>query len=424
MKTIGLILVAAMLLLVRAQEVQTVRVGATPLGEVPPLATSGFNYGNSMLVVGFEREFDAIRVDSLRFPPGNQADEIAVARHDLAALQQNLELLGRPPVLMVANLFSGTPQQASDLARLVEEMGIPVLAWEVGNEPDLYAANRSDPSWTPQRYCREFRRFSAALREVNADYRMAGPAVSGSRPAGEEYLREVLLHCGDAIDILTWHIYPTDGTGSDEAALLTSGQFGEEMRRYREWANDPASNPLGYMRVLQFGVTEFGLSWRSSSFRHLEDMTAALWLADVLGQMTRERLDVSHYFTLQGMGGHGLIDTSGWLRPTYHLYRMLGSFTGEALPVEVEAPLTGYAVRQGSETRLLLVNPSESTQSVELRFGGAVADGLEVTTLSQQIFDQLLEPQTKSSGAREPIMIPQRSIVLVRAAEYQATARP
>ncbi|MEW6047042.1 MAG: hypothetical protein AB1609_11250, partial [Bacillota bacterium] len=33
------------------------------------------------------------------------------------------------------------------------------------------------------------------------------------------------------------------------------------------------------------GITEYGLSWRTPSFRHLADFTAALWTADVAGRI-------------------------------------------------------------------------------------------------------------------------------------------
>ena len=390
-----------------------VEVGTEPLGIVPPLATSGFNYGNAMQVVGYEDDFARIRVDTLRYPPGNQADEIHVGPHDLDALAMNLDLLGRPPVLMVTNLFGGSPEEAAGLARLAREKGIEVLAWEIGNEPDLYASNRGDPSWTPERWCGAFRAQREAILEVDPAARFAGPAVSGSRPAGETFLRDALRLCGDVIDILTWHVYPTDGTLPDEEALATSASFGDEFARYRGWANDPVANPLGHDRDLAFGVTEFGLSWRSAAFRHLEDQVAALWLADVLGQMASMRLDVSHYFTLQAMGGHGLIDIGGWVRPTYHVYDMLSSFTGEALPVRTDAPLRAYAVRNEGGIEVLLVNPGTEALRARLRPASSAGD-LRVATLSEPIFDEHHGPLLATVPARSPVPVPPRAVVRVR----------
>lgn len=392
----------------------SVRIGAEPLGSVPPLATAGFNYGNAMQVVGYEDRFDAIRVQALRFPPGNQADEIVLGRPDLDLLAINLGLLGNPPVMMVANLFGGTPEQAAELARLARELGIDVSAWEIGNEPDLYAQNRNGPSWTPAKYCERFRAYADAIRTVEPDAVFAGPAVSGARPSGASYLRDVIAACGDAIDILTWHIYPTDGTWDDAAALATSGYFAEEFSRFRAWAADPTVNPLGHDRNHAFGVTEFGLSWRSPAYRHLEDMTATLWLADVLGQMTRERLDMSHYFTLQGMGGHGLIDVGGWVRPTYWLYEMLADFVGEALPAEADAPLRAYAVRGDSAVEILLVNRSTEALAADVTLPAGAAGSLEARTLTEAGFDATGEPDRATLAAGAPVPVPARSIVVLR----------
>jgi len=418
-----LVLLAALLCVAgaRAQPAAvTVRLGEL-LGPVPDLAVSGFNIGNAMQIVGSEEAYARLRLESLRFPPGNQADEIAVGPTDLAALALNLDLLGRPPLLLVTNLFGGTPEQAAQLARLTKELDIEVLAWEIGNEPDLYASNRADPSWTPERYCREFRAYREELLEVDASYRFAGPAASGSRPRGEKYLREVLQRCGDVIDILSWHVYPTDGTWDDESALQTSRQFGEEVRRYRSWVRSPEHNPLGFDRELQLAVTEFGLSWRSASFRHLEDMTATLWLADVLGQMLTERLDLSNYFTIQGMGGHGLIDISGWVRPTFHVYEMLAPFDGQAVVVEVTGDNAGqppvalgaYAVEDDRTVRLLLVNRGNREVSVEIDAGARTVreDRARLRVLNEEIFDELGAPQDAILPRDAALLVPARGIV-------------
>lgn len=331
---------------------------ALPSRRVEEGAINGFNFGNMMLVVGFERDFSRLNLRALRFPPGNQADEVALTQDVVRALKVNWQLLGEPDLLVIANLFQGSPAEAAAAARTFRGAGMPVQAWSIGNEPDLYASNRNDPSWTPAKYCARFRAFAAALKEVDSSYRMVGPSVSGSRPSGEAFLREVVRRCGDAIDVLSWHIYPTDGTFSDKAALATVASVSQEINRYRAWLRGAETNPLGQARETELAVTEFGLSWRTNNYHHLEDMTAALWLASALGQMATEGLAESYYFALQGLGGHGLIDVSGWLRPTYYVYEMLASFRGEVLPVTLNAPapdtLDAYAARDNEVLRLLL----------------------------------------------------------------------
>ncbi|MBS3966263.1 MAG: hypothetical protein KGZ60_03275 [Truepera sp.] len=388
------------------------RVGAAQ-GEISPLAITGVNYGIMMRVVGFEEYFGALNLRAIRFPPGNQADEMLLTPAVLDALKMQWELLGRPQLLLVANLFEATPEDAVAAARYLQQIGIPISAWAIGNEPDLFATNRGDPSWTPEKYCERFRAYREALMAINPDWPITGPAVSGARPGGEVFLREVLYRCGDVIDILTWHVYPTDGTWSDEAALATSSLVGQEINRFRSWLTDPVMNPLGYRRDIRLAITEFGLSWRTISFRHLEDMTAALWLADTLGQIATLGVDESYYFALQGLGGHGLIDTAGWVRPTYYVFAMLADFTGTALQVELDAPLlTAYAASNERGLQLLLVNRSTEDKAVvvEPRLEGSI----EVKTLNDELFDELLAYRVTEQAAAEAVMVPARSVILVR----------
>lgn len=393
----------------------TARLGA-PGAEIPPLAITGFNYGLSMQVALFRAEFDALGIRAIRYPPGNDADNYPLTTDMMDALKVQWELLHRPELLIVVNFFEG-PEHAAFVAEYLQEIGLPVRLWAVGNEPDLYPGNRMDPQWTADVYCERFRSFAAVLKEIDPDAVVTGPAVSGSRPLGKDYLREVLYLCGDVIDVLTWHVYPTDGTWEDEAALATSGQVGEEIRLFRAWLKDPALNPLGYEHNIGLAITEFGLSWRTPNFRHLEDMIAALWLADALGQMATEGLDWGFYFALQAMGGHGLIDRSGWIRPTYYVYEMLSDFEGRARAVELDAELpllTAYAAENEGGLQLLFVN--RSLEDAEVVLEPELEGELEVKLLSDEIFDELLGYRVTAQAAAEAIAVPARSVVLVRSA--------
>jgi hypothetical protein len=320
-------------------------------------------------------------------------------------------LLGEPEVLVVANFFEG-PEHAVRAARYFEEIGVPVRRWAVGNEPDLYPQNRMDASWTPEVYCARLKGFAAALKENDPDVLIAGPAVSGSRPLGEDYLREVLFQYGDLLDVLTWHHYPTDGTWDDAAALATSSQVGEEIRRYRAWLRDPERNPRGHTRDTALAITEFGLSWRTASYRHLEDMTAALWLADVLGQTTQEGVD-GYYLALQGFGGHGLIDQTGWVRPTYHVYEMLADFGGQVMtPVLSSGPpqVRAYAVCREGGAQVLLVNQSETTVSVRLE--PASEEPITYKLLNDAMFNALLSYETGTTEAGASLPLPGCSVLV------------
>lgn len=408
--------VTALAPLAHAQATATVRVGAGKGFALPEHALSGFNYGNSMRVVGWDDLFAAIGVTSLRFPPGNIADEQPLNEAAVAALKVNWELLGEPEVTFVANAFTGSPEETVAAARLLQGAGIGVSLWEIGNEPDLYATNRLDPSWTPERYCAVFREHGAALRALVPGARLAGPGVSGARPGGLDYLREVLRLCGDVIDVLTFHVYPTDGTWSDEAALATADLVSDELARIGSWLADPDANPLGHARRIDVGVTEFGLSWRTNNFHHLEDMTAAIWLADTLGRLADGGVAISHYFALQAMGGHGLIDSGGWVRPTYHVYALLVGFRGELLETTVTGAsgLTAYAASAGDSLSVLIVNRSTDAVVVALDLPVAPQADLGVLVLNDAAFDELGAPSSLTLAPGVDLEVPASSIVLVR----------
>lgn len=379
-----------------------------PAGVARP---SGFNYGLAMQVALYAAEWEALGVRALRFPPGNDADNAPLTPDMMDAFKVQWALLGEPEVWVVANFFEG-PEHAAEAARYFDRIGVPVRHWAVGNEPDLYPQNRMDATWTPAVYCERLRGFSAALKAVNPENRITGPAVSGSRPLGEDYLRAVLHGCGNLLDVLTWHVYPTDGTWEDAAALETSRQVGEEIRRYRAWLEDPARNPRGHTQDTALAVTEFGLSWRTASYRHLEDLTAALWLADVLGQLTAEGV-AGFYFALQGFGGHGLIDGGGWVRPTYHVYEMLSDFEGQVLTPTLEpAPsdVTAYAVCRKGRAQVLLVNRGETDANVRLE--PAPAAPVTYTLLSDASLEATGGTQTGTAEAGTPLPLPGRSAIV------------
>lgn len=390
--------------------------------EVSPLALTGFNYGTTMQVAAYLSEFEALDVRALRYPHGEIGDERLLTDDDLRALETNWELLGRPHLTVVLNLLTGTPEDAAETVRRFQRFGIPVALWEVGNEPDLYAhpGKRNDPTWTPKRYCDSFRAYAQAVRQVDPTARLAGPSVSGASDVAPAFLKQVVRLCGDALDALSFHLYPTAGEYTDEAALATSESASELISLYRSWFQNPETNPLGHERDIPLAVTEFSLS-SSVSFRHTEDMVAAVWLADVLGRLATEGVEASHYFALQGLGGHGLIDSGGWVRPTYYVYEMLAGFAGEVVPVVVNPPVVdAYAVRSEDRLRVLLVN--RSSADVEAVLEGlelAEASGLELKILTKKTFEDYLGGvayRTSTQAAHERIAVPARGVVVVTAA--------
>ncbi|HEY8426712.1 MAG TPA: glycosyl hydrolase [Limnochordales bacterium] len=386
-----------------------------PAGRVPPLAVGGFNFANFMQVVGYEREFGSVGVRSIRFPAGNLGDQRDRTPADLDVLLRHWMLLGRPRIVMQARLLGGTPEQAAEAARYARRIGLPIDYWEIGNEPDLYPPAGS---WTPEGYCEAFRAFVDALRPEVGDARFAGPAVSGG-DSKMEWVRRFIRACGDVVDVVTWHVYPTDGTWPEDEALATASRVSDEIRQVRAWLEDAEANPLGWHRAHEvgLGVTEYGLSWRTQSFRHLADFTAGLWTADVAGRLIAGRVELASYFALQNTGGHGLLDTAGFTRPTFHVFRLLRDFDGQVVPVALRgAPewLTAYGVAgDDGVVRVLVVNRDPSREA-SLRFETREGMPLVVQSahqLTEQSFEHLDDVTTPDS--LEPLSVPPRSVTRV-----------
>jgi hypothetical protein len=241
--------------------------------------------------------------------------------------------------------------------RWARAKGLKVTYWEIGNEPDLFAVTRGDPSWTPERYCEVFRAQARAVKEVDPQAKVAGPAVSGSVPVRDAFLERFVEQCGDVVDLLTWHLYPTDGTMPDDAALDTAAQADDTVARYRALLSDPVKNPLGYGRHVALGVTEYGLSWFTGRARHLADVVNALWSTEIALRLDEQGVEVAHYFALQGIVNHGLLDQSGVRRPTYYAFGMLGKLAGQLVPVKTgDRELWTHGAVDGEALHVLVTN--------------------------------------------------------------------
>ncbi|ULH14187.1 hypothetical protein MF271_02610 (plasmid) [Deinococcus sp. KNUC1210] len=251
----------------------------------------------------------------------------------------------------------------------------------MGNEPDLYATHRNAPQWTPEQYCNTFRAQRAAILAVDPQARFAGPAVSNGAGSAADFLVRFVQVCGDVVDLLTWHEYPTDGTQPDEAALATVARMSDDAGRFRTLLKDPAGNPLGYSRDVPLGVTEYSLSYRSDRPRHLADQVGALWAAEATLRLAEAGVSVSNYFALLATGSHGLLDLAGVPRPSFYAFQQIRTFQGTALPASSSDPaLWIHAAQSGATLTVLVTNTaSDSRQLVSAVSGYTLIGGKTFT---------------------------------------------
>lgn len=342
----------------------------------------GYNFSNAMQVSDFVAELRQVPTGALRFPGGNVGDEDDMTGHKLDFFKLNLGLLGepRPELLIQTRVFQNLsgepaangPEDAARNIALARERGLKVPVWEIGNEPDLYAVTRSDASWTPERYCEVFRAQAAAIKREDPAALIAGPAVSGAMPAAPDFAKRFLKKCGDVVDVFTWHIYPTDGSGPEADALASVSEATRWPAEYRRLLADPEANPLGHGRRYELGVTEYGLSWRTDSQRFIGEQSGALWAAEFALRSAKAGLRFAHYFAYQGIGYHGLIDRGGEARPTYYGFRFLAALSGDFVQAESnDALLWTHAVRDGQRLSVVLINSDEAPRRVRTALAAA-----------------------------------------------------
>jgi alpha-L-arabinofuranosidase len=209
--------------------------------------------GNYMNVIEFPKQLRALEPTIVRFPAGNVGDDQDLSESSLRTFKANLSIFGQqqPKIMIQTRVFGrnsdakNRPQDAADAARAAIKLGLKVDYWNIGNEPDLYALTRGDKSWTAVKYCDTFRAQRTAILAVQPDAKFAGPSTT----AYPEFLERFVERCGDIVDVLTWHEYPTDGRASDETAIASISKVSSDIEKYLSLWKDQSRNPLGYARA-------------------------------------------------------------------------------------------------------------------------------------------------------------------------------
>ena len=362
---------------------------------LPPTVIGGFNLGNWMPVVEALGDLRSVAPTLLRFPGGNVGDENDLAAANFIPLKSNMQLLttgAQPPKLIVqTRVFGGkpgarnSPQDAANAVGYAAEAGLKVDYWEIGNEPDLYSKNRGDASWTPTRYCNTFRAQRAAMLKVDPQAKFAGPVTSNGNGPADTFLRDFVKQCGDAIDLLTWHEYPNNGSGSDADALNTVSVIDRETRAYRALLDSPQDNPLGYQKNTPLGITEYSLSYKSDNPRHLSDQVGALWAAEATVRLAEDGGSVAAYFALMATSNHGLVDEADFPRPSLYTFQQIHAFTGSWLPIKTDdAALWTHAAVDGSRLTVLVTNTDTAVHPLSAAIPGYQLSGVSSAIASMQ----------------------------------------
>lgn len=330
---------------------------------VKPYSVGGLNVSNAMNLSKIKDLTAAIAAPTYTWPAGNVGDEYPLNKQEVDFLRIQTKLL--PPGLWFnqVNLFKGSIETSLEQMRNAKAAGLETAVWHIGNEPDLYAAHRGAPEWTPEHYAKVFREWVTAIKKEFPNARFSGPTISNPY---DQWMEVFIRECGDLVDVLSWHWYPTDSKKSNPEALATSTAISEQIARYQGWLKDPEKNPRGYQRPIETAISEFAIHWNTQDEYQINDITGALWTADVLGRMAQAGLDYSHYFCLGEYGGHAIISKGSKARTIYHVFEFYATLRDGARlmtvsPAEGPVKVHGWIAANGN---LELVMANHGTESI------------------------------------------------------------
>jgi len=345
------------------------------LAPVNPLLF-GQNFGPWMNTTGrYVARYRDAGVTLLRFPAGNFGDENDVFPNNLDDLTALADALDAQVVVQARLWRAGRPEKAAEIVRYCNvEHDYGFRYWEVGNEPDLYeqrVSRSGDPDFTVEWYNARFREFATAMKAVDPDIQVVGPAVTGG---WREWIPAFIAANGDVVDVISWHWYPHGDELSDAEVLATPAQIQEQVKAIRAWWRDPAVNPKGYRRAVPpLFLSEYNVSWATSVHRHLGTLVGALWNAEVVGRLANSGIEMAAHFALQGTTWQGLIGMLEDPRPVYGVYQLYAQWgeTQVAAESSDEPLLPAFAsLRDDGRLAIIVINKDagqarEATLTIE-----------------------------------------------------------
>ncbi len=236
--------------------------------------------------------------------------------------------------------------------------------FEVWNEPNL-------PSFwagTQVQYFELYRHTVEAIKGVDAEFRVGGPAT-----AANAWLPEFLDFCEHnhlAADFVSTHHYPNDPLWS-EAQDTESELAGGQRGILREWVRE-ARRQVGNLPLL---YTEWNASSNPRYPRQDEPYAAAFVVKTVLevsayveaySFWTFTDIFEENYFpSLPFHGGFGLLTLHGIPKPTYRAFELLHRLGEERLSVEGgHETVDAWAVSKGNHLTVVLTNHALPRQPI------------------------------------------------------------
>jgi hypothetical protein len=309
------------------------------------------------------------------------------------------------------NLGQGSIAEAVDEAVAVAaSVGDSLLAFEIGNEPDLFPGVHRPGNYSYADYFAEYGRFKQAIRDKLPTAPFAGPDVL----VQTDWLEQFAATEASDLQLLTHHYYaegPPENPASTIENLLKSNEGLTSILARAKAASSASGVPYRICETNScFGGGKAGVS---------DTMAAALWGLDLMFLLAESNAGGINFETGINQLGFfswyspiGLDSAQGYrAQPLYYAmlaFRVAGH--GDRLSLTMDANglnLTAYAAQSDSgETWLTLINKEAARQAFVRAscpgFGSAGALRLTAPSLTSKDDARLGGTAVASSGAWTP----------------------
>ena len=305
------------------------------------------------------------------------------------------------------NLGHGTPEQAAQEAKAVaENVGSRLIAFQIGNEADLYHRNDlRPPNWTFDDYFAQWNEFARAIRGAVPGAKFGAPDVASNT----DWIVNFAQRGADQIVLLSGHYYaegpPTDPRMTIERLLQRDPRLLRDTPRIRE-ASRKSGRP--------FRMTEGNSCYRGGKAGVSDTFASALWAADYLLFLAQNGYAGVNFHG----GGNGTytpiaggIQSGFYARPIYYGLLLGEQFAGsKMIEAQIDAAgvnATAYAAKTNSDLRIAVLNKDQQQAAQVVVNTGAATRKATVWRLTAASVDsktgvQLAGAEVGSGGDWSP----------------------
>lgn len=289
--------------------------------------------------------------------------------------------------IVTVNAGTGTPEMAAEWLKWTRKEGYKVAYWEIGNELDgeweLGHIMPDGKRMTADDYARRFKEFAKALKAVDPNVKVGGPACSNDKLL---FVETLIREAGDTLDFVSFHTYPVLANNATEARRFEQARdVKKAVATIRSWIRQYHPDRVGKIAI---GVTE----WHKqvAETRATVDLSSGLWSCLFIGSMAESGVDFANLwdcFSQTDTGGHGLFERKTYTpRAAFHALNLWRHHMGSTW-LETsgsDSTLQAYATGLRDGVAVMLVNTSpDENRNVSIRINGHTAGGtVEATRLS------------------------------------------